>query len=195
MNSEKSSFEREKRLVPYEESLKQAKQLWDRYQDEFRKNINKDVDGWGEPYTDYQKSIKHFLDQVPDEIRERYSAHGITRDSSLEQLASALNILANKSIEGSAGPLGGGAMFRAWTSGDFLVVSKEGQPLSKWKEMDGEQQKVFNKIGWEANIGSMIVDTRYYPIVDELKEMYPDVNIIKANEIPVYFASKKEFTP
>ena len=48
-------------------------------------------------------------------------------------------------------------------------------------------EPIFNEIGWEADIGAIVVNTKYYPLVEEFKEMFPDVNIIKANELSEYF--------
>ncbi|TSA46205.1 hypothetical protein D4R51_00485 [bacterium] len=196
MKVEKLNLEQhEKKLVSYEESLKLAKDLLTRYQEKIRENMDKDVDGWGEFYTSFQKSIGHFLEQIPEDILRHYDAHGITRNDTIDQLAACLSILSNKSIRGEVGILGvsgyesqgiGNPIKRfAFTKGDFLVVSKFDKPLPIQDEKEGSLKN--NETGWEADIGAFVVDVHYYPLVDELKDRFPDVNIIKANELPLYF--------
>jgi len=183
-----------KELVPHEESLELAKKLFAKYESQIRDNMGKDIDGWGEPYTDYQKSIQHFLEKIPDDILERFHGHGITRKSTLDQLAGVLNILVNKSIKGECGPLGGKTGYPnvgAYKRGDFLVISKIDKGLPITEERDGHQQPIFNEVGWMANIGAFVIDARYYPMVEELKRMFPDVNIIKANELTEYLKAEE----
>ncbi len=180
--------QREQKLVYYKESLGFAEKLLERYGEKIKENLSKDVDGWDETYTDYQRSIDHFLEQIPDDILNRYQAHGITRKDEIDRLAAVLNILANSSIKGWSGRLGGETGgYGAYKNADYLVISKLDKPLSI-KNEKGETR--FNEIGWEADIGAFVVDTKYYPLVEELKAMFPTTNIIKANELPKYFESK-----
>ena len=39
---------------------------------------------------------------------------------------------------------------------------------------------------WKANIGAIVVDVHYYPLVGEIQKMFPNVNIIKANQLEDY---------
>ncbi|MFH1428048.1 MAG: hypothetical protein ABIG60_06035, partial [Patescibacteria group bacterium] len=173
-------------------SLELAEKLFAKYESRIRDNMGKDIDGWGEPYTEYQKSIYHFLEKIPNDILERFQGHGIIRKSTFDQLAGALNILANKSIKGECGRLGGEIYgYGAYKGGDFLVISKIDKGLPITEERDGRQQSVFNEIGWIADIGAFVIDTEYYPMVEELKRIFPDVNIIKANELTEYLKSEE----
>ncbi len=193
---DKISLEREessgsKELVSFEESLKIAHDLLEKYGDAMKSQYGQDIDGWeGLVFKDYQKSIGHYIETMPDDVLKHFSAHGITRYSIEDRLAGALNILANKAIKGECGSLERNrGQFGAYTSGDFLVVSKPDKPLPMTEEKDGRQQSVFNEVGWMAEIGAFIVDTKYYPMVNELRRMFPDVNIIKANQLPEYLKS------
>lgn len=90
----------EKKLITFEESKKLAEELLSRFKNEILSNMQKNVDGWGPAYADYQNSIKHFLKKVPEDTLEHYGAHGITKGSEVDRLAGALNILANRSMKG-----------------------------------------------------------------------------------------------
>jgi hypothetical protein len=175
-----------KNLTTFAESMELANDLLNRHGDEIRSQMGKDIDGWGEPYTDWQKSISHFITGTSEDILKRFVGHGITRKDGVNQLAAALNILANKSIKGECGRLGGSGGYHAYNSGDFIVISKLDFNLPVTVETNGEQETKFNEIGWLANIGAFVVDTKYYSIVEELKKMFPEVNIIRANELPKY---------
>lgn len=184
-----SSKEKESdKLITFEESMEIAKKLSEKYKTQIEENLYKDIDNWGEPYTDYQKSIEHFLKEVPEDTLKHFQGHGITKKSTLDQLAGALNILANKSIKGWCGPLEGSTQgYNAYRRGFFLIISNFDKPLASFKKDNNENIPETNEIGWLADIGAFVIDTKYYPIVEELKKMFPEVNIIKANELTQYF--------
>ncbi len=182
-------------LVSYEKSKKIAEDLLVRFKNEILANMQKDIDGWGPAYADFQNSIQHFLKKVPENILGHYGAHGVTKGDELDNLAGALNILANHSMKGWYGPLGRGeGGYNAYRTGDFLVVSKFDKSLGVKEERSGEKKAVLNAIGLKVDIGVLVVNVHFYPLIEELKKMFPDVKIIKANEIPGYFEtdSKQE---
>ena len=190
----------EGKVVSYKESLELAKSLLEKYKNEILQNRDKDVDGFdnGELYTDFQKSIKHFMIEIPEDIKKHYSGHGITRNSGLDQLAGFLNIAANKAIKGYCGLIVGSDGYNAYTHGDFIILSKKdiNLPVKEFSSKSREEESVFIEIdngnlAWKANIGAMVVDVKYYPLVEELKKMFPEINIIKANELPKYFGIEK----
>ena len=173
-----------KKMVSIEQSERLAKQLLSHYESEIEANLHKDVDGWGEPYTDYQDSTRHFLEMISEVIRERYQGHGITRKDEVDKLTAVLNIMANQTIKGECGPLSGigGTIVNAYQHGTgFLVISKIDHLLPS-------KPPIFNELGqWKADIGAIVVNVKYYPLANELRELFPDVNIIKANELQEYF--------
>jgi len=87
--------------------------------------------------------------------------------------------LENSTIKGDQGPIGGGQL-GAYTNVDFLIVSHVDVDLF------GGQDFVKNEIGFVSNIGAYVIGSRFYPIIDELKFMYPDRNIIRADSIFEY---------
>lgn len=177
--NEQKSLEK---FVSWEESLHLAKELWAKYKDQIYANYEKDVDNLDDPLIpDYQKSTLLHLEKIPEEVQKHYWGHGVTRGDDFEIVASALNIMANKSIKGDTAPLVNKGWHDAWMNADFSVISKKDKELL----IDGSED--FKHKTTKADIGAIIVDVKYYPMVEELKKLFPDVNIIKANQIPEYF--------
>jgi hypothetical protein len=176
--------------VSYKESCLLARDLLLKYKQEIMNNyFMKDVDNIGglQEEGEYRDAITYFMSKVDNSERKLYSGHGvIPREDELYQLGAGLNILANKRIIGSIGHLDKEEGFNsAWTrNADFFILSQKGKPLR------GEIQTI-SKNGWNANIGAFVVNTHFYALVDEFKNMFPDVNIIKANELENYFHSQK----
>lgn len=176
------------KFVSWQESLELSKKLWEKYKEEIFANYEKDVDNLGEMWIpQYQKSTDIFLDKIPEEIQEHYWGHGVTRGDDFEVVASVLNIMANKFMKGDSAPLAGVGAYGPWTSADFFVISKADKPLY----LEGSENDIRGEDGrtkaTKVDIGAIVVDVKYYPMVEELRQMYPDVNIIKANQIPEYF--------
>ncbi len=170
----------EKNNLSFEESLSQAREIIKQYQPqltaaEFDVEANNGVI----PY----QALNSFLSQVPEGIRERYRGHGISRGGRTERLAALLNMLDNKSIKGSEGPLKGTA-YGAFTNGDYLVLSYIDKPLA---EVEGGKTKI-NDVGFVADIGSVAVNGPTYPLIDELASRYPGVKFIKAVDLPEFMS-------
>jgi len=179
--------------VSFEDSLNIAKQLLEKYGPQIRENLGKDVNNFGGlVFEDYQDAISHFLKLIPDQDKEFYSAHGVTRRDDLNKLAAALNIMSNKAIKGYSGLIAYSSQFSAFThKADFLILSKFLKPLRK-QDVDGKfYLHNQNNDLWDADIGAFVVNTKFYPMVEEFKKMYPDVNIIKANQLPEYFIKEE----
>jgi hypothetical protein len=174
--------------LSYQEARKIASKLLEKYEQQIKANIAVDVDNLrGLVFEDYQDSIQHFLDSISSEDRGHYSGHGIIRGDVIDRLAAALSIMANKSISGDAGPISRRGQLCAFTRGvDFLIISKFNQSLIK---KEGEDIVFDDQGNWKAEIGAVVVNTHFYPMIDEFKKMYPDVNIIKANQLPDFFAA------
>jgi hypothetical protein len=149
------------------------------------------------PGGDYQNhAMDIFLDQVPAEIRNRYSGHGITRGFLVDQLA-ALMVIAEKGLViGSEGPLAHGARetyMTAYTNGSALVVSKIDMPLvAAWDDGHEVEMQGERKTACEADVAAIILNSELYPLYEELKAMYPKVNFIKANQIPDFFMGREK---
>ncbi|MFA6274349.1 MAG: hypothetical protein WC662_04265 [Candidatus Paceibacterota bacterium] len=188
------------KFIPFEENLKIAEQLLEKYKKEIKNNLQRDVDGWygGEENTrgGYQESIKHYMEETPNEILEHYTGHGVTKGHQEERVASLLSIASNKSIKGSFGGFGKKmVMWTPYTDAEIFVLSPKDQNMQirTKKTESGLSEPIFNEDrSWKANIGAIVIDVKYYPLFEELKTMFPDVNIIKANQLPEYFGIKKE---
>jgi len=173
-NENNSIFE--SKVVPFEQSLKLATKLYAEFEPAIRANLQKEMDGVKE-FSDYPNLIRHFLRQVPDGEQERYAGHGITKTSgvidnpTLGQLAAFLNILATGEIKGSRALLKNSGYIDALTGGPFIILSHRDKDF-----IEGQRQ----------SIGAAVVNAEFYPLVEKLKELFPDINIIRANEMPDY---------
>ncbi len=179
---EKNSLE-----TSYRESCLLARDLLQKYKQEIMdKYFMKDVDNLGGfQESEYRDSITYFMNKIDNSERKLFSGHGvIPREDEVYQLGAGLNILANKRITGSVGHLDKEQGFNAaWTrNADFFVLSKKGKTLRSEAQSE-------SKNGWNADIGAFVVNTHFYALVDEFKKMFPDINIIKANELENYFHS------
>jgi hypothetical protein len=77
---------------------------------------------------------------------------------------------------------------------DFLIISSFDKPLHKESDLmeaDKKETKYSKTDLWEAQIGAVVVNTHFYPMVEEFKKMFPDLNIIKANELAEYLMDNK----
>lgn len=140
----------------------------------------------------YNEAIYRFLEEVPDEITTRFWAHGVTREAGIGNLAAVMSIIETGQIAGYSAIIGGDHG-GAWTDGDALIVSKIDQSLFK-EDSKGEliRHEIVGNDGQitvmcEADIGAVILNDRLYPLADELKTMYPDVKIIRADEMKSFF--------
>jgi hypothetical protein len=168
----------EKSLVLYQESLVLATKLYDEYKDDLAKA---QMDNFG------RANMSEYINQIPKEVAEKFYAHGITRGTQTTNLAVFMNILANDSIKGDYGALIGG-QFGAWTRSDLLILSHYDRHLGV--SGDGDSRLKKNEIGWVADIGAYVISNKYYPVLDELKKLYPGKNIIRADEIPQFVSQE-----
>lgn len=190
--NQKPQTEKIESFVSIEESRKIAQELLVKYDSEITAQAFQDINGWdrfdgnGFEATLYQNAIDHYLREIPKETLEHYYGHGITRGRDLEWLTAALNILANESVRGDTSKLAGSGFIDAYTDGSFLAILEKDNPYP-----GGKPQRP-NEIGLKINLGALVVNTKFYPLVDALKSMFPNKTIIKANEIPQYFEGQNE---
>jgi hypothetical protein len=144
-----------------------------------------------EPYVGVQQAINHFLGEIPPETINRYSGHGITKGTIEDRLTALMTIAEKKLIAGWEAHFSyDRGQPSAYTEGSALVVSKidstlmkkvDGKPVIH--QMDDGGRKIR---AHEVEIGTIILNSEFYPLIDELKVMYPDETIIKANEASAY---------
>ncbi|MFA6185563.1 MAG: hypothetical protein WC720_05480 [Candidatus Shapirobacteria bacterium] len=172
----------EKSLVSFLDSLKEAEELEKKYE----KDLDEQLEKLNEDSIVPEEAIKYFIGKIPLEIKKKYLAHGVVHRGR-DPLSATLNIMANKSLKGTFGEYG--SMFVPWDEADFLIVSKRDQNPFVLDDKGKVQKVNLNNefLGHKIDIGAIVINTRYYPLVEELKKRYPDVNIIKANQVAEYF--------
>ncbi len=175
---EKNPQTKEAKVVSYEESLALAEQLDEQYKTLL---IQAGMENFG------HSNIPDYLRQIPDEEKNRFSAHGITRGNRVTNLAALLNILSNNAIKGMYGKLAGGHG-GGWTNCDLLLISHYDRELGvlKTDQTRGGDRLEKDEIGFIADVGAFVISNKYYPVIDDLKKIYPDKNIIRAEDIPQF---------
>ena len=124
-----------------------------------------------------ERAIDDNLQRVSIEVLQQYWGHGITRGNEETQLAALIDILTNNRIQGYTGKLGGnGGGYNAYTHGSFLVVLDKGTSIEK--------------ISGKVSIGVVVLNEKYYPLISDLRNMFPNRKIIKASELSEYFAEQ-----
>ena len=189
----------EKELIPFEKSMEVATSLLAEHGEEIH-----DIDATGI----YSKSnllteedrraiqyggsaTEYFFRKFPDAILERFVGHGMFRKEQKERLASLINVLQNRFIQGDCARLQNSGYYDAVYDADFVIISYLDKHLLAYS--DSENRLVErNDIGWLADIGACVVDAKFYPIVEDLRRMFPDINIIKANEIENFITQELE---
>lgn len=186
-----------KPIISPEQSRKEAEELLAQHEQELLDNMYKEVDGVEATYRDYPNLIEHFIKQVPEEQLKKFWGHGITRGRDIDQLAAAINILENKAMRGDSAQLKS-VWQSAWTDGPFLVISVADKPLVPGETFE-ERGKNVIKIGEhrytgedikaiKIDIGALVVNAKFYPLVEDLRKRFPDVNIIYARDLPAYLS-------
>jgi hypothetical protein len=179
--------DKEQKSESYEHSLEVAREIWKGYKEQIRvatiTNPDPEVSRFKE-----NEAIRHFLRKVPEDIQQRFTAHGITKREPVEQLAALLNVCINKAMKGMYGPLRS-EPYSAYTHGLALIVSKPGKSLGI---KDANQKQIWNEVikGIQIDIGAVVLNSSFYPLYDELKKRFPEVNIIKANQLPGYLVKE-----
>ena len=179
-----SESQQENPLISYDQSFALATRLFKEYHD---KLTLADLENFGHANTG------DFINKIPTDLREKFIGHGITRGgkyhTEADLLAAFINILDNSTIKGDCGSLISGQL-GAFARADLLILSHYNTHLISKNSLDNTESQgkymVHNEIGWIANIGAYVVSNKYYPILDELKKLYPDKNIIRTDEIVKY---------
>lgn len=172
-------------LVSVEDSRNQAAVLLEKYQQEILSQSGQDVNGWHERFVteSYQNAIRHYLREVPKEILQQFWGHGITRGRDEDRLTAALNILSNSVVKGDCSQLAS-SYISAYDDGDFLLILDKENPFPP-RLSDGTRNR--NQLGLKVNFGTLVVNTKFYPLVEDLKKFFPHRDIIKASELPDFF--------
>jgi len=181
--------EQEEKLSSIEESTQIAKNLLEQHEQELRDTfmpaslIKSDLlteeDKKGISFG--KSAIDYFFRKIGDEEMDKFVGHGISRGDCKENLAIFINVIQNNTLKGDYARIRNSGYHNARTQVDFFVISHIDKPLASI-DKDGKQKR--NEIGYIIDAGAYVVNARLYPIVNDLRAMFPDVNIIKANELP-----------
>lgn len=146
-----------------------------------------------------QKSIPNALQRFPDEVLQNYWGHGVTRGDEIDNIAAVMSMLRNNAFIGWTAPLANSRGTDAWTHGDFLAISRKGEELSP-RPNNKPQLVTFRtntgqtKPGLRMDLGALVVTDRFEPIIDDLRQMFPQANIISAAELPEYINTQEHGT-
>lgn len=165
------------KLMSFEESLQVAKDLVAKYGDQ--------MTAYAYEKDPYGRHLTPFMLKISDDIKRHYFGHGITRGGLEGDIATAINILANKTMKGTSGKLKGSEPYNAWTSGHFLVISFPDQPIAL---LDENRNAIHNEIGMKINAKALIVDPTIYPLINELQSRFPEVDIVPADRANEYLS-------
>jgi hypothetical protein len=171
-------------VVSFEDSCTQAKRLIEKYHNQIAEADNFPFDkGVSEFQPD--RAIDFFLKQFPDEVLRDFLGHGVSKMDEVSIVGAFLNVISNKTLKGDYGPLvsGPGTYIPAYRRSPFLILSHYRQDLASRESNDLVRR---NNLGLVIEPGAFVVNNKYYPLVNELREMFPGENIIKANELPIY---------
>ncbi len=145
---------------------------------------------------DLSNSAWNAIKDLPVDILRRYSAHGSARGERFEH---AIRILETNALTGYVAPLAGGAEGAATTpyyDGCMLVVSKRDIPLDAKNNKKSitveiiEGEKVINN-ALELNAGAFVISDHYRSYVGPLRAMYPNANILYAEELRNYILEQE----
>ena len=189
MSKEQISTQNQSDLVPFKKSREDAERLFIKYHDQIAEASTKPFDEGVSPFKP-NEAIEFFLEKFPDEVLNEFVGHGMSKRGSTDILGAFLNALANHTIRGDTGRLKHGAKptyLLAYTHSPFLILSRYRKDLASL-DQNGKARR--NAIGLVIEPGAFVVNNEFYPIVDEIRAMYPDAPILKANEIPAYIKSQ-----
>ncbi|MGB7957904.1 MAG: hypothetical protein WCF77_03650 [Minisyncoccia bacterium] len=184
-----------------EECRKIAEDVLARYQKEIAENRDRPVDGIEWWYASPQRGvIEDHLRQFPPDVLRHYYGHGVTRGDQLDHLTAAISILTNNAVQGGVARLEGSGYADAYTNGSFLAVSRrDDEMIDRDKNKApalvslGQNQYTGKEItAMKIHPGALVVNAEFYPIVPELRAMFPEANILYANELPDYIKEEED---
>lgn len=145
-----------------------------------------------------QTKIEEVLRQFSSDVLQKYWGHGVTKGNLKEQLAAALSIIENHVMQGTAAPIKQSGYADAYTNGSFFVISRKGgDSLIK-----GMEQNIPERVKYRDVHGNDVMSLRIDPgafafnnifdsLVEQVREMYPDVKILHAEELGDYIREQE----
>lgn len=108
---------------------------------------------------------------------KRFSAHGITKGNEESQLQALLAILTTKEIRGDWATISGSGYVDAYRHGGFTLIA----PIDEALMIDGKT----------LNIGVIVVNPYFVPLITTLKKNFPNYSFLKAEEFPKWVDDQK----
>jgi len=162
-----------------EDTMVLVSKLFDSHSQAMGEEANKFFSGMVEDVYEPRHWFSHILDwHCQAEDLTRLNVHGITRGEERVQLQSLLTILKGGELKGSWAPLRGSGYVDAYTTGGFTLVS----PMDEGLVLDNG----------ELNVGVVVVNPYFIPLMSTLKEMYPQHTFIKAENFPAWVDNQKK---
>lgn len=154
--------------------------------------------GWGG--VEGEQQIDAALKQFSPELLHEFWGHGITKGQKIDKIASLIGVLKTHAIKGDTAPLANSGHLNAYTDGAFLLISRKGKGLIEYESDSrtpvfvdlGEEVSSGSRKGVKVSIGAVVANGHYEPLVDSLREMFPNENIIRASELPGYIKREME---
>ena len=97
-------------------------------------------------------------------------------------------------MQGDWGRLANSGNIDAYSNGPALIVSHYDKSLGVYPESHKPGSAVRpaqNEMGSVVDIGAVVLNSSWYPLTEELKEMFPDLKIIRADELKDYLEGHK----
>jgi hypothetical protein len=193
------SSQNERPPLTQEECRKIAEDIYAGHEKELLEHQYEPVDGDTWWAASDRGVIDNHLEQFSPEMLHGYWGHGITRGDHIDRLTAAISMLSDNAMRGDTAPLANSGYVDAYTNGDFLAVSHKGERLM---ELGDDQKPISISLGKnpytgedieavKIKPGAVVVNAWYYPIVPELRAMFPGANILYANELPEYIKEEE----
>lgn len=166
---------------------RRAEDLYRAHEEEIQRDSN-------EGQVHNERDIGFVLRGVSDDVLRRYAGHGVTRDATEGNIAAALSLLENNIIIGDIAPLKTAGHLAAYTSGDFLVISRRGgftgpegravEPLVV--NINGRQVH-----GKKVTVGALVCNLSTDSLVEALRSQFPGSTVLHSSELVDYIQEQE----
>ena len=134
-------------------------------------------------------AIEHALRQIPVNVIEHYYGHGITHGTLQDQLVAIFVIAETHLLAGDTASMTS-QYIAPYSSGSALILSKRDKELV----MQGDQEHTYGRdlvfasgekrFALGVDIGVIVLNEVLYPVAEELRVMFPETLIVRADELP-----------
>ena len=140
--------------------------------------------------------IGNEIKRVPLEILESTYGHGVLRGTSEQRLAALFGILETGAITGDYAALAGSGHIDAYSHGvDYLIILDKNE-VESHRNLNSQERKksrvVLNdgagqeKYALSLEVCAVVCNSHVNCLVEDLRVMYPDMTILRSNEVASY---------